>query len=114
MWRNNDPGIHVLADQHAVVQMHDAVGAGRQLQVVRHHDQTGALRAHLGEQQVEDDARRLAVEVAGRFVGEDARGRTDERPGNGGKERKLSKSTRINNIDIAALRRHEYKRRQKA
>ena len=62
----------LLANQQAVVQMHHAVGAGGQLQVVRHHDQAGVLRAHLGEQQVEDDARCLAVEVAGRFVGEDA------------------------------------------
>ena len=33
----------LLPHQHAVVQMHDAVGAGGQLQVVRHHDQAGAL-----------------------------------------------------------------------
>ena len=60
------------AHQHAILEVQHAVGAASQLQVVCHHHQTGALRAHLGEQQVEDDARCLAVEVAGRFVGEDA------------------------------------------
>ena len=74
----------LLANQHTVVQMHHPVGARGQLQVMRHHDQAGALRAYLGEQQVEDDAGGLAVEVAGRFVGKDARRRTDQRPGNGG------------------------------
>ena len=74
----------LLPNQHPIVQMHDSIRPSRQLQVVRDHDQTGVLRPHLGEQEVEDDAGGLTVEVAGWLVGEDARGRADERAGDGG------------------------------
>ena len=69
--RNRNAAIDA-APQHAVDEVQRAIGARRELRVVRDDDERRADGAIELEHQVEHLARGLAVEVAGRLVGEHA------------------------------------------
>src|SRR5690606_34918716 len=68
-----------LRDEAAVAQLQRAIGARRELQVVRDDDERDAELARQRLDQCIDLGRRLAVEIPGGFVGEHAARLRDQR-----------------------------------
>jgi hypothetical protein len=70
-----------IVHKPAFLQMQEPLGALGGMRVVRHHNDGFVQVLAQHSEQVENLRRRLRVEVAGRFVGDDQRRVGDDRPG---------------------------------
>src|SRR5437868_3208947 len=66
------------------VKANDAIRSGRDLQIMRHHDDSQSLLLVQVAQQADDILASGSVEIAGRLVGQQEPRPIDERPGYGG------------------------------
>src|SRR5512139_2427858 len=83
-WRSAPPGSGpLLPDDHAVLEVDPGAGPGRDVGLVGDHDDGQALLLVEGLEDVHDLRARLAVEIAGRLVGQDQGRIVEQGPGDG-------------------------------